>query len=133
MVHVPQMCVVFCYNIALDVELITFFIWKKNLSFLRYLGFCVFVKSIDIKICDLIIDISLQKPLRIMEPERCSNMKKHLLCVEFKKGLIESTNFHKFSFIHKVLYIYTFQLYQNISIFTLYTEDSLKVISATKQ
>ena len=67
------------------------------------------MKSTDIKICDLIIDISLQKPLRIMqtskvEPERCSNMKKHLLCVECKKGLIESANSYKFSFIRKVIY-----------------------------
>ena len=84
---------------------------KKNVSFLRYLGFCGFVKSTNIKICDLIIDTSLQKSLRIrqtskMEPERCSNLKKHLLSVECKSGLIEWTNFHKFTFICKVAYIY---------------------------
>ena len=90
----------------------SFFIWRRNnASFLRYLGFSVFVKSTDIKICDLIIDISLQKPLRTrqpseMEPERCSNVKKHLLCVECKSGLIQLTNFHKFAFICKVADVY---------------------------
>ena len=28
-----------------------FFIWRKNVSFLRYLDFCVFVKSTNFKIC----------------------------------------------------------------------------------
>ena len=31
-----------------------FFIWRKNVSFTRYLDFCVFVKSTYFKICDVI-------------------------------------------------------------------------------
>ena len=35
-----------------------FFIWRKsNISFSRYLDFCVFVKSTDFKICDVTINI----------------------------------------------------------------------------
>ena len=107
----------------------SFFIWRKNnVPFLRYLGFCVFVKSTDIKISDLIIDISLQKPLRIrqtskMEPERCSDMKKHLFCVECKKGLIEWTNFHKFPFICKVAYIYFPTVPKNQYLYRLYSRQ----------
>ena len=36
-----------------------FFIWRKNIvSFLRYLDFCVFVKSTYFKICDIITEIA---------------------------------------------------------------------------
>ena len=54
---------IFCNKIALDVWLINCFIWGKNVSFLRYLYFCVFAKSTDFKICDVIIGI----PKYIME------------------------------------------------------------------
>ena len=48
---------IFCNKVALDVWLINCFIWRKNVSFLRYLDFCVFAKSTDFKICDVIIGI----------------------------------------------------------------------------
>ena len=32
-------------------------IWRKNVSLLEYLDFCVFVKSTNFKICDVIIGI----------------------------------------------------------------------------
>ena len=49
---------IFCDKVALD-ELMNFFIWRKNnTSFLRYLDFCVFVKSTDFKISDVIIGIA---------------------------------------------------------------------------
>ena len=36
-----------------------FFIWRENdVSFSRYLGFCDFVKSADLKLCDVIIGIA---------------------------------------------------------------------------
>ena len=36
-----------------------FFIWRKNYaSFSEYLDFCVFDKSTNFKICDVIIDIT---------------------------------------------------------------------------
>ena len=50
---------ILCHKIALDVELMNFFISRKNnVSFSRYRDFCVFVKSADFKICDVIIDIA---------------------------------------------------------------------------
>ena len=50
--------VILCYKIPLDVQLMNFFIWRKNhLLFLRRWGFCIFVKSADFKICDVIIGI----------------------------------------------------------------------------
>ena len=49
----------FCSKLALDVWLMYFFIWmKNNVSFSRYLDFCVFVKCMDLKICDIIINIA---------------------------------------------------------------------------
>ena len=37
-----------------------FLIWRENdVSFSKYLGFCDFEKSIDLKICDVIIGIAL--------------------------------------------------------------------------
>ena len=48
----------FYHYVALNVQLIIFFIWRKNnVAFLRYLDFCVFVKPTDFKICDIIIGI----------------------------------------------------------------------------
>ena len=50
---------VFCHKVALDVQLMNLFIWNKNnVSFSRYLDFCVFLKSADFKICDVIISIA---------------------------------------------------------------------------
>ena len=50
---------IFCYKVAFDVWLMDFFIWRENdVSFPRYLGFCDFVKSAYLKICDVIIDIA---------------------------------------------------------------------------
>ena len=47
------------HYVALDVQLIIFFIWRKNnVLFLRYLDFCVFGKSAEFKICDVIISIA---------------------------------------------------------------------------
>ena len=49
---------ILCHKVALDVKLMIFFIWRENnVSFSRYLYFCVFVKSSDFKICDAIISI----------------------------------------------------------------------------
>ena len=42
-----------------------FFIWRKNVLFSRYLDFCIFVKSTDFKICDVIIDITTQWKLHL--------------------------------------------------------------------
>ena len=43
---------------ALDMSLMNSFTSRKdNVSFLRYLNFCVFGKSIGFKICDIITDI----------------------------------------------------------------------------
>ena len=43
-----------CDKVALDVQLMIFFIWRKNgVSFSRYLDFCIFVKSTDFKIGDV--------------------------------------------------------------------------------
>ena len=45
-----------CHKVAHDVQLMNFFILRKsNVSFSRYLDFCVFVKFTDFKICDVII------------------------------------------------------------------------------
>ena len=47
---------IFCHQVALDAQLMNFFIWNKNnVSFSRYLDFRVFVKSTNFKICDVII------------------------------------------------------------------------------
>ena len=48
-----------CHKVALDVQLMNFFVWSKNnVSLSKYLDFCVFVKSTDFKICDVIISIA---------------------------------------------------------------------------
>ena len=45
----------FCYTVALDAQLMIFFIWRKdNVLFSRYLYFHVFAKPTDFKICDVI-------------------------------------------------------------------------------
>ena len=50
---------ILCHKVALDVELINFFIWRKNIvSFSRYRDFCVFVKPAEFKICGVIISIT---------------------------------------------------------------------------
>ena len=50
---------ILCHKVTLDVQLINFLIWSKNnVSFSRYGDFCVFVKSADFKICDVIISIA---------------------------------------------------------------------------
>ena len=50
---------IFCHTVAHYAHLTNFFIWRKNnLSFSKHLDFCVFVKSTDFKICDVIIDIA---------------------------------------------------------------------------
>ena len=50
---------ILCHKVALDVQLMIFFIWRKNnVSFWRYQDFCVFVKSADSKTCDVIISIA---------------------------------------------------------------------------
>ena len=49
---------ILCHEVALDVKLMNFFIWIKNVSFSRYWDFCGFVKSADLKICDDIISIA---------------------------------------------------------------------------
>ena len=45
----------FCHEVVLDVLQLNFFIWRKNVSFSKYLDFRVFVKSTDFKICDVFI------------------------------------------------------------------------------
>ena len=55
---------IFCNKVTLDVLLMNLlFEEKSNISFLRHLDFCVFVKSTGFKICDIIIGI----PTYIME------------------------------------------------------------------
>ena len=50
---------ILCDKVAFDVQLMNFFIWRKNnVSFLRYRDFCVFVKFANFKICDIIISIA---------------------------------------------------------------------------
>ena len=49
---------ILCHKVAIDVQLINFFIWRKNVSFSRYQDFCVFMKSTDTKTCDVIINIA---------------------------------------------------------------------------
>ena len=50
---------IFCHKVALDAQLLNFFIWSKNnASVSRYLDFCAFAKSTDFKICDAIISIA---------------------------------------------------------------------------
>ena len=51
---------IFCSKVAVHVKLMNFFIWRKNnVSFSRFLAFCVFVKSTDFKICVVIISIAM--------------------------------------------------------------------------
>ena len=46
---------IFCHKVAIDVQLMIFFIWSKNNApFPRYLDFCTLVKSTDFEICDVI-------------------------------------------------------------------------------
>ena len=45
---------IFCHKVVLDVQLINFFIWRKNVLFSRYLNFCVFMKFTNFKIFDVI-------------------------------------------------------------------------------
>ena len=43
-----------------------FFIWNKNnVSFSKYLDFCVFVKSRNFEICDVIISIATYRKLHL--------------------------------------------------------------------
>ena len=50
---------ILCHKAALDVQLMNFFIWRKNnVLFSRYRDFCVFVKPADFKIYDVIISIA---------------------------------------------------------------------------
>ena len=50
---------ILCHKVVFDVQLMNFFIWRKNnASFSRYWDFCVFVKSADFKMCDMIISIA---------------------------------------------------------------------------
>ena len=50
---------ILCHNVALDVQLMNLFIWRKNIVlFPRYQDFCVFKKPIDFKICDVTISIA---------------------------------------------------------------------------
>ena len=50
---------IFCHNVALDGQLMGFFIWRIMIvSFSRYLGFSVFVRSTDFKTYDVIIGIA---------------------------------------------------------------------------
>ena len=52
---------IFCHKVVLDAQLMNFYIWdKNNVLFSRYLDFCVYVKSTDFKICDVIICIATQ-------------------------------------------------------------------------
>ena len=50
---------ILCNKVALDVWLMNFFTWRKNVSFSRYLDFCDFVESKDFKISDVIIGIDI--------------------------------------------------------------------------
>ena len=57
---------IFCNKVAPDVLLMHFFIWRKsNALFSRYLQFCVFVKSTDFKIGDVIIGIAALRKLHL--------------------------------------------------------------------
>ena len=49
---------IFCYMVALDVQLIIFFYLRKICFFLEICSLCVFVKSTNFKICDVIIGIA---------------------------------------------------------------------------
>ena len=49
---------IFPHEVAIDMQFVDFFIWRKNnVLFLRYLKFCVFAKSANFKILDIIIGI----------------------------------------------------------------------------
>ena len=57
---------ILCNGVALDAQLMIFFIWRENnVAFLRYLDYCDFVKSTDLKICDVIIGIATQWKLHL--------------------------------------------------------------------
>ena len=50
---------ILCHKVVLDVQLMNFFIWNENnVLFSRYPDFCVYVKSADFKIYDIIISIA---------------------------------------------------------------------------
>ena len=49
---------ILCHKVVLDVQLMNFFIWRKNLSFSRYQDFYVFMKFADCKTWDVIISIT---------------------------------------------------------------------------
>ena len=51
----PKNC--FFYIIALNLSWMDFFTWWKDVSFSRYLNFCVFDESANFKISDVIIGI----------------------------------------------------------------------------
>ena len=51
-----QLQLFFTIKKVLDEQLMNFFIWRKNVSFLRYLGFC-FREIYKFQICGVIIDI----------------------------------------------------------------------------
>ena len=44
---------IFCHNLALNLQCTNFFIWRENnVSFSRYLDFCVFLEPSSSTICD---------------------------------------------------------------------------------
>ena len=50
---------IFWHKVTHDVWLMNFFIWRKsNVSFSRYLYFCVCMKFTNVEICDVIIGIA---------------------------------------------------------------------------
>ena len=73
---------------------------KNNASFLRYLDFCVFVKSTDFKVYDVIIGIAMEGKLKfrlfLLNPKYCQNESwsntsvlcdRHLTCLCFNVRL----------------------------------------------
>ena len=48
----------FCHIIALDIKRMTFFSWRKNVSYSKYLYFCLFKKSTNFKVYDIIVNIT---------------------------------------------------------------------------
>ena len=58
---------IFCYKVALHMLLMNFLFEEKIAFHSRYiyLGFCVFVKFKDSKICDVIIDITTKWRLHL--------------------------------------------------------------------
>ena len=53
--------IIFCRKVVLDVQLMIFFLWRKNnVSFSKFnLNFPVFVKSTYFKVCDVIMFVTL--------------------------------------------------------------------------